>query len=149
MKLDYPHGQVESFIKVGERPFDKNMEKTHNAPFHPNSEQKLTNKAYKVLTQSNMGEVNGERTVPMTQTGFRSTFHIHEPTHKKLFAETTYSTAYGRNSSMESGPRQEALRMENRNARPAGTYNTLKADSVKLVTTMYCENPKQSTVAVI
>jgi len=37
MKLDYPQGQVESYLKTAERPFDRNMEKTHTAPFHPNS----------------------------------------------------------------------------------------------------------------
>lgn len=42
------------------------------------------------------------------------------------------------------GPRQEAHRMEERNDRPAGAFNQGKNDSLKLVTTLVCENHKKS-----
>jgi hypothetical protein len=83
----------------------------------------------------------------MTGTEFRSTFHVHDKNHNKLFSETSYSYAYGRNASL--GPREEAQQIEDRNSKPAGVYNPLKADSMKLVTTMYCENQKKSTLEVI
>lgn len=103
MKLDYPHGQIESYMKAAERPVDKNTDKTHSAPFHPHSEIKLQGKDYKVLTRSNMKELHNEREVPMNTTDFRSTFSVHQPAHNRLFSETTYAFSYGRSGSV--GPR--------------------------------------------
>jgi hypothetical protein len=84
MKQDYPHGQVESYIKTAERLLNKNMDNTHTSSFHPNSEQKLQSKDYKMLTRSNMNEVHQDRIVSMMGTDFRSTFSMHQPTHNKL-----------------------------------------------------------------
>lgn len=54
MKLDYPHGQVESYLKKAEKPTDKNVERANSTAFQPFSEAKQQIKDYKVLSQSNM-----------------------------------------------------------------------------------------------